>query len=142
MAAAAREVEPALRVADTFARVTTSVGMAALGAAVLTEVIFGGVMQGVLASESTSVGASQAINVATQIADGFLADAMGGVSANPVPVLAGAAGGAVHMAGQVGDDISRATSRASAVATTGSGGGSRAVAVARAAAQSLPTDVR
>ncbi len=123
MAAAARAVEPTMASADMIAHVgawTAAVPLAVFGAA---EVAAGGVMGVVLAASETSVGASQALSVATQLAEGFLADAMGGITANPVPVLTGA-GGVLQMAGQAGDDIARATSRAT-VATTGSGGGTR-----------------
>jgi RHS repeat-associated protein len=120
MAAAAQQVQRSLDGADRFAHAVTYVGGAALGSFAAIELAAGGVMQGALAAEETSVGASQVINVATQIAEGIVADVGGGGVA--VPSLVGAGGVGVRMAGQVGDDISRATSRASALATTGSGG--------------------
>ena len=120
MAAAAQQVQRSLDGADRFAHAVTYVGGAALGSFAAIELAAGGVMQGALAAEETSVGASQVINVATQIAEGIVADVGGGGVA--VPSLVGAGGVGVRMAGQVGDDISRATSRATAVATTGGGG--------------------
>jgi RHS repeat-associated protein len=129
MAAAAQQVQRSLDGADRFAHAVTYVGGAALGSFAAIELAAGGVMQGALAAEETSVGASQVINVATQIAEGIVADVGGGGVA--VPSLVGAGGVGVRMAGQVGDDISRATSRASAVATTGGGGpGGRAFEIA------------